>query len=201
MPISRLPPAADLTTLARHVRSDDAALRRARERHLRLAATTDATTTGAMLDWAERGEALTIRTVAGRLVHGRVSFVAGDAVGIGRAWDVEGGDRLGGAVGVGAGITLVPLRAIAVVRVDGPARDVSGTRAAPRPITFATLIGDLAASRAVVSIAVAGEPLLLAGQLRSASAEVLTLRLPGRHPVIAVIGLDQLSELTVLASG
>jgi hypothetical protein len=81
--------------------------------------------------------------------------------------------------------------------VDEPA----GNRKAARPITFAAIVADLAGERARVALTVTGEPALVTGELRSAGAEVVTLRLDGDPPATAHLALAQVSDVTVLASG
>ena len=178
------PLTSDFASLVRQVRDDDAVLARIRERHLRESAAADATLRGVLLDWAERSEPVAVRTSVGRIVRGAIAVVARDAIVVGR--------------------TCVPLRAVAVVRPLEPGRrspDASGDRAPARQTTFAAIVGDLAAARARVALVVSGEPAVLTGVLRSAGVDVVTVRPDGGLATTAMVAIDQLSEVTVLASG
>ena len=162
---------------------------RIRERNLRDAAGAEATLSGILLDLAEAGTAISARTTFGRTVQGRVAVVAGDAV----------------IIETAAGLpTYIRLGALAWVRRhpgSAPPGAAAGDRPAPRPTSFAALVGELATERPRVALAVTGEPALLSGELRSAGSDVLTIRLDGEPPVVAHVALAQVSELTVLASG
>ena len=172
------PLAADFAALLRHVRTDDAVAGRIRERHLRLSAAGDATLAGTLLDLAERGTTVAVRTTAGRMVQGPLTLVGRDVIAIGS--------------------TLVASPAIATVR--GLARrDTSGDRDVADRVTFAAVLGDLAASHARVAVVVAGDPVV--GQLLAAGADILTVRVDGNPPATTLVALAQVSEVTVLASG
>ncbi|MHB8464315.1 MAG: hypothetical protein ACYDH6_18275 [Acidimicrobiales bacterium] len=173
---------ADFASLVRQVRVDDAVVGRTRERHLRASAAADATLLGILVDLAERAVPVAVHTTADRVVRGQVGLVATDVVSI--------------------GATFVPVRAIAAVGLPTRRRrtpDTSGDRGAPGRATFATIVGDLAARRARVTL-VAGAG-VIAGELRSAGRDVLTICLDAVGHATAVVALAQVSELTVLASG
>jgi hypothetical protein len=166
-------------------RAEDAAKARIRERALRASATTDATLAGIVLDLAERAETVSVRTTAGRSLTGRVLAVARDAIAL------EAGDTT----------TYVPLAAIAALRTPaGRVDEPSGSRPLPA-VSLAALLADLAPERPTVRVMIVGDPALWRGELRAVGADVLTLRIAGDPPTTAYIPLDQLSELTVLASG
>jgi len=165
-------------------RAKDAAKARIRERALRASATTDATLAGIVVDLAERAETVSVRTTAGRSLTGRVLAVARDAI----------------ALDAGADTTYVPLVAIAAVRTAAGRVEPSGSRPLPA-VSLAALLADLAPERPTVRVAVAGDPTFWRGELRAVGADTLTLRLAGDPPTTAYVPLDQLSELTVLASG
>ena len=174
----------DFTRLVGEVRAEEAVISRVRERHLRAAASAGATLGGVLLDLAEQDAPVDLRTVAGRTVRGRIVMVATDAIVI---EDSEGA------------VSYVPLRAVSTVRttgrhaVDAPA----GDRAAPRPVTFAVLVAELAGERPQVTISVVGSPDLLTGELRAAGVDVLTVWLDADTPVSALVAYDQIAELTV----
>jgi hypothetical protein len=158
-----------------------------RERNLRAAAVTDATLSGVIVDLAERGETVALRTVQGRTLTGRMTLVARDAV----------------AIESGMGVSYVKLdRVTAVRRAPGlRADEPSGDRPPPRSTSLAALLADLAPQRPRVDLVLAGEPALAVGELRAVGVDVLTVRLDGEPPVTAYFAAAQLSELTVLASG
>ncbi|GAC1589782.1 MAG: hypothetical protein NVS3B21_06710 [Acidimicrobiales bacterium] len=174
---------SDFARLLGDERAADAAKDRVRERHLRESAAADATFLGTALDMAEQGTVVTVTTRTGRSVSGQIGLVATDTLVIGS--------------------TYLPLWAVAAIRRapgmrSGPA---DGDRNAPRVSSFAVLIAELALLRPRVSVAVTGEPALLAGELRAAGTDVITLRLDGEPPVVAYVSLASVSALTVLASG
>ena len=175
---------AGMARLVAEQRAEDAAKARIRERALRTSATTDATLAGIVVDLAEREETVSVRTTAGRSVTGRVLAVARDAV----------------AVEAGPVTTYIPLGAIAVVRSPAGRVEPSGSRSLPQ-VSLAALLAALAPERPTVAVAVEGDPTLWRGELRAVGADTLTLRVAGDPPTTAYIPLDQLSELTVLASG
>jgi hypothetical protein len=178
---------ADLTRLVSDSHAEEAARQRIRERNLRAAAVTDATFSGVVVDLAERGEAVVVRTAQGRTLTGRITLVARDAI----------------AVESGAGVSYVKLdRITAVRRAPGlRADEPSGDRPPPRSTSLAALLADLAQQRPRVALVLAGEPALAVGELRAVGVDVLTVRLDGEPPVTAYFAAAQLSELTVLASG
>lgn len=175
--------ASDFTRLLGDERAADAAKGRIRERHLRESAAADATFLGTALDLAEQGATVTVTTTTGRTVSGTIALVATDTLVVAS--------------------TYLPIRAVVAIRRlpgtrSGPA---DGDRSAPRTSSFAVLVGELALMRPRVAVAVLGEPALLAGELRAAGTDVITLRLDGEPPVVAYVSLGSVSALTVLASG
>lgn len=175
--------ASELARLLGDERAADAAKDRVRQRHLRESATADATFLGTALDLAEQGAIVTVSTTTGRRVSGAIALVASDTVVVGS--------------------TYMPLRAVAAIRRapgtrSGPA---DGDRDAPRVSSFAALVGELALTRPRVVIAVVGEPDLLAGELRAAGTDVVTLHLDSGPHVIVYVSMASVSALTVLASG
>ena len=178
---------ADLTRLVSDSRAEDAARQRIRERNLRAAAVTDATFSGLLVDLAERGETVALRTAHGRTLTGRITLVARDAI----------------ALDSGAGLSYIKLdRITALRRAPGVRADEpSGDRPPPRTTSLAALLADLAPERPRVALVLDGEPALAVGELRAVGVDVLTVRLDGEPPVTAYFAAAQLSELTVLASG
>ena len=175
---------ADLVRLLADERASEAARTRSRERNLRASALTDATLPGVLLDLAERGTRVSLRTVFGRSLAGHVSFVAQD------------------------GIVLDGVMGTSYVRFDGiasfrgatgrPLTEPSGGRRPPRATTLVTLLAELAPERPRVAAAVTGERVLLSGELRAVGTDVITIS-ANDWPVH--LAARHVSELTVLASG
>ena len=178
---------ADLSRLVSDSRAEEAAGQRIRERNLRAAAVTDATFSGVVVDLAERGETVVVRTAHGRTLTGRITLVARDAI----------------ALESGMGVSYIKLDRISAVRRAPGLRgdEPSGDRCPPRSISLAALLADLAQQRPRVALVLAGEPALAVGELRAVGVDVLTVRLDGEPSVTAYFAAAQLSELTVLASG
>ena len=178
----------DLARLIADSRADEAIRARQRERNMRAAAATDATLAGLVLDLAELGGPVTLRTTSGRSLTGRIATVARDAV----VLEVDSGAT-----------SFVRLAAVSSIRRAGGHRlpQVSGDRTPSHAPTLAALLADLAPERPRVALAVHGEPGLVRGELRAAGADVVTVTLDGDLPVTAYFATAQVSELTVLASG
>jgi len=175
---------ADLVRLLAEARASEAARKRSRERNLRAAALTDASLAGVLLDLAEHGARVTVRTVFGRALSGNVTVVAQD------------------------GIVLDSTMGRSYVRLDGiawfrgatprPLTEPAGDRHPPRAVTLAALLADLAPEHPRVAAAVTGERVLLSGELRAVGADVITIAATDGPMHLAA---RHVSELTVLASG
>jgi len=181
----------DLTLLVAESRARDAIRARVRERHLRDAASADATLVGLLLDLAEGEQPLAIWTASGHQVSGRITLVARDAIAIAT---------------VRGPVAYVPTAGLATVRRlphdDRSAADIpAGDRRTARDTTLAAIVTELAIERPRVTAAVWGDPAVLTGELRAGGADLLTLRLDGDPAVTAHVALRQVSLLTVLASG
>lgn len=175
---------AELVRLLGDERAADAARTRARERDLRAAALTDATLPGVLLDAAERGDRVAVRTVSGRALQGHIVLVAQDGI------------VLDGPLGT----SYLPFTGIASFRRPQTRAVIepTGDRPPPRQATITALLAELAPDRPRVAVAVIGEAALVAGELRAASSDVVTITLPEGPLYVAA---RQVSELTVLASG
>ncbi len=186
-PGSGADPSDELARLVADSQASAAARARSRERSLRQQATEEATFTGLLLDLAEDGSEVSIRTRAGRSVYGVIA-------GLGR-------DFILLRTGAGAD-TLVVLRALAAVRrrPGQHAPDTAGARPTAGKTSLAAHLSGLAPERPRVAIAVDGEPMMLNGELRAVGVDVATLRLDGEPPVTAYVALASVS-LVVLASG
>ena len=183
--------AADLARLVGDARQLEESRARAHERHLRAAASAEATLAGVVLDLAEQLVPVSVRMTSGRLLHGRVSVVATDVL----------------VLESGAGIsTYLQVRHVTWIRpaTDAggrPSAEPSGRRPPPRATTFTALVAELAAHRPRVSVMMLGEDVPLRGELRASGTDVLTVFLDGDPPVAVFLATAQVSELTVLASG
>lgn len=191
----------DLGRWAGDARASDAANARSRERWLRRQAAEEATLPGLALDLAERGDAVVLKTTAGRAHRGRLVAVARD-VWVLRS-DFTDGD--GGPDGM-AGATFVATDAIASLRaqpgVSGkPAPEAAGARRVPLAASMADLLTELAVEHPDVRVVVLGEPEAMVGQLRSVGVDVATLRVAGEPPTTVYVRLGSVSELSVLGSG
>jgi len=181
----RHPLDVDLARLVGDEQAGEAARSRARERWLRQQATAEATLVGLLVDLAEEGADVTVRTTSGRAHQGPIVAVGRDFV----------------IVGVSRGHVCITLDALATAR-RRPGRhrsETTGDRPAPRSLTLADHLAALAPEAPRVSLAAAGEPVLLTGELRSVGRDVMTVRLDGEPPVTAYVALRSVSE--VLVSG
>ena len=149
----------ELLRLLDDARADERSDSRERERRLRQAAEEGATLAGTLVDLAEHGTGVTVRTASGRSHHGPVRLVGSDFCVVGEVW--------------------VALRAITTVRPDPAQR--SEPAAGDRPTTDLLLfeaLSRIAPERPRVALVTRnGE--VVAGELRSVGADVVTLRLDG----------------------
>ena len=149
----------ELLRLLDEARADERSGARERERRLRQAAEEGALLAGTLVDLAEHGTGVTVRTAAGRTHHGPVRLVAGDFVVVGEAW--------------------VALRAVTTVRPDPALRHEPA--AGDRPTVDLRLVEALArvaGERPRLALVLRGGE-VVAGELRSVGADVVTLRLDG----------------------
>ena len=159
---------------------DEAAQARSRRRWLEKAATEEATLGGALLDLAERGRPVIVRTLAGRRVTGPIIAFGADFVGI---RDPRLGD------------TLVPTTRIATVQ-PAPGDDLpAGDRRHDVVLAFGDALMELAAERPDVIVG-AGDK-TLRGELRTASTEVVTLAIAGGKRAPSYIALAAIDHVVV----
>ena len=155
---------------------DEAARARSRRRWLENIATEEATLGGVLLDLAERGRPVIVRTLAGHRVTGPIIAVGADFIGI---RDPRLGD------------TLMPTTRIATVQ-PAPGDDLpAGDRRHDVVLAFGDALMELAAERPEVMVGVGDET--LRGELRTASSEVVTLVIADerREPIsIALTAID-----------
>ena len=162
--------------------ADEAARERSQERSLRDAAEQSATFVGVLVDMAERGERVVLRTTTGRMLQGAIRAVGRDFV-------VIAGD---------ASAAFVSLSGVAAVRLHPGRRseDTSGDRAAPVDASFAALLAGVAGDRPRVQVGVTGEPHPVTGELRAVGLDVMTIALDGS--TTAYVPMTNLVELIVL---
>jgi len=179
---------ADLRSVLAEAGVEEAVMARSRERWLRRQAEEEATMSSLLIDAVERGGPVVVRTVAGRSHHGRLTAVAADCC----------------VLRTSAGtVTLLPLRAVTSLR-HGPGRrhrEAATSRRSPVAATFVGLLADLAGERPRVRLACDGNPDVLAGELRAAGADVLTLQQEADPPAIVYVRLASVTEVSLLGSG
>jgi hypothetical protein len=156
--------ALQLHRLVADAAADAAARERAHERALRETAELEATFVGVVLDLAEQGSAVVVRTAAGRTHRGRV-------IGVGT-----------GAIAVrdeGRPPVLIAMAAVTSVRPaasEGRPRDVAGGRPAPLDLSVVPFAGELRSVGAdLVTVRLDGDRRLLAHVPVAAVADVVLL--------------------------
>ena len=176
---------ADLARWTADTRADDAARSRTRERWLRQQASEDARFTGVALDLSERGVAVAVATTSARTLHGHIVAVARDFLTLRH-------DR--------GSSTFLALGAVATIRPEAGHRagDAASNRTSAVDTALADVVSALAAERQRVRVVVEGGGEALAGELRSASNDVVTLRLDGEPPATVYLQLALVRELTLL---
>jgi hypothetical protein len=176
---------AELSRWTSEARTDDAVLSRTRERAMRQLATDEARFTSLVLDMAERGEPVTVRTTTGRTHHGRLVAVATDLVALFTVQETT---------------VLLTYDAIAGIRPAPGFRAAEAT--ADRVPAFHARMSDvlagLAADRPRVQLGLTGGGELIAGELRAVGTDVATVRIDADPPATLYVRLDAVAELTVL---
>lgn len=151
----------ELLRLLDEARADERADARGRERVLRQAAGESATLLGTLLDLAEAGTPVTIRTTDGRSQHGAIRLVGADFLALdGDVW--------------------IATVAVASVR-PGPGGHhppAGGDRSPATDLRLVEALARLAPERPRLALVVEGGD-IVAGELRSVGADVVTLRLDG----------------------
>lgn len=156
---------------------------RSRERSLRRAAAEGATLAGLLVDLAERGSTVVIHTDAGRRHQGVLSAVGGD-------YCVVRSDR-------GSDVH-VRLEAIATVRPHQGERHCvpAGDRTSVVDLLLIEVLGRVVDERPrVVLVTRGGEQ--VAGELRSAGADVVTLALDGGRDQLCCVAAAAITEALV----
>lgn len=149
----------ELLRLLDDARADERGDARARERHLRHVAEEGAHLDGTLVDLAEHGTSVTVRTTSGRSHHGQVLLVGADFCVVGEAW--------------------IARRAITTVRLDPAQRHEPAVGNRPTvDLLLVEALARIAFERPRVAVVTDGGE-LVAGELRSVGADVVTLRLDG----------------------
>ena len=176
---------AELARWSAGARVDDAARARARERWLRQQAAEDARFAGVALDLAERGVAVAVGTTSARTLQGHIVAVARDFLVIRHDGNAS---------------TFVALTSVTTIRPDAGHRsgDAASDRTSPVDTVLADVFIALAADRPRVRVVLEGGGEALAGELRAASGDVVTLRLDGDRPATIYLQLASVRELTVV---
>lgn len=176
---------ADLGRWAAESRASEAAGSRVRERWLRQQASEEARFAGVLVDLAERGAGVAVRTTSGRTLQGRIAAVAGD-------FCVVRHD-----VGLA---TMLRFGAVTSVRPEPGHRsgEADSARLSPPALTLADVLARLAPDRPRLRIVVEGGGEAVAGELRSVGADVATIRLDGDPPGTVFLRLACVREVTLL---
>lgn len=140
--------------LADEARAGEDVRQRAAARWLLRSAAESATFAGTLVDLAERGDHVAVRTRSGRTHRGSISAVGADFVVVAD--------------------TYVRVAAVVAIR-GGPASAATGDRAVPRDVPLSAVLAERAVDRPVVVVVpdAGGEP--VRGELRSAGVDVLTV--------------------------
>lgn len=176
-------PAPDpLLTLLDDAKASDARAARERQRWLRRQAEEEATLVGTLLDLAERGSLLSLRTTTGRAHHGRVVAVGTDFV-------VVGGEGSRTCVRLGA---VSSVRPAAGERHGAP----TGGRTAPLDLLLVEVLAGLAPERPRVAVVTAADG-AVSGDLLAVGADVVTVRLDGNPRTPCYVALAAVLEAVV----
>lgn len=176
---------ADLARWSASARADGAVRSRVRERWLGQLAREEARFAGVALDLAERGVEVGVRTTTGTTLHGWIVAVARDFC----ALRHDDGTA-----------TFLALPAIATVRPEAGHRagEAASERTAPIETDLADVLVLLAGDRPRVRVVVEGGGEALAGELRAAGEDVVTMRLDSDPPATVYVRLASVRELTLL---
>lgn len=182
LPSALVPRHDPLVELLDEARAGEQGAARARQRSLQRQAEEGASLAGTLVDLAERGSPVSVRSTAGRTNHGTVLAVGRDFA----VLRTEDGRDV-----------CICLGAVAVVRPSSAERHVpaTGDRPAPLDLLLVEVLAGLAPERPRVALVVAGQ--LVAGELRAVGADVVTLRLEGDRPSLCYVSTAALEEAAV----
>lgn len=172
--------AARLAAWVATATADAAIEARSRERWLRAAAAGEASFVGVLVDLAERGSAVVVSGVGGRRHRGVVRAV---------------GDGFAVVGLVDGGSVLLPVAGMAAVRAEPRAEPTTGDRAVDLPIGLAEALSALAEDRPRVLVVSTVDASGVAGELRSAGTDVLTVILDGPDRTPVYLPMATIAEL------
>jgi len=175
-------PLAGLSKWVAEGQVDAAAAERARQRWLERQASESATLSGVLLDLAERGNPVAIRSLGQANIRGHVVALGADFV-------VVREERLGDV--------FVPLRSLALVRSAPDAQPVVGARHVTIMVVLAEALVDMAAERALVRISTAGEE--VRGELRGAGLDVVAVATDAARASLVHIATDAIDHVVLLS--
>ncbi|MEQ8839434.1 MAG: hypothetical protein RIB98_00485 [Acidimicrobiales bacterium] len=173
-------PLSGLSAWLAEGRVDDAAAERTRQRWLERQAAADATVAGVLLDLAERGSPVTVRTLGGRTARGRVAALGVDFVAV---REPSRGD------------VVIPTGRVATVRTAPGEDPTVGDRPPTLDVALVDALVELAVDRPPVLVSVAGDE--LRGDLHSAGTDVIALRLDAVPPSIVHVAIAALDHLVL----
>lgn len=165
--------------LADEAAAADAARERSRARSLRQQAAEEATLAGTLLDLAESGTDVALRSRSGRVHRGRITGVGDDVVAVGETW--------------------VRLAAVVAVRTAESRAAPAGRsdRGDVHRVRFAEALAALAPDRrSILVVPITGEP--VRGTLVAVGVNVLTVALDAADRGRCVVALDAVSEVVLL---
>ncbi|HUF33486.1 MAG TPA: hypothetical protein VMN58_09800 [Acidimicrobiales bacterium] len=156
---------------------------RDRERALRHVAEDGASLGGALLDLAEQGTPVTVRTRSGRTHHGSL-------VGVGDDFCVLQAAR--------GSLTYLATDTVTTVRPQPGERHpvATGDRKAPRDLRLVELLASALAERPRLALVLSGGE-VVAGELRAVGTDVVTLRLDGDPRALCYVSAGNIAEATV----
>jgi hypothetical protein len=172
--------AAALASFVGDAKADEAATARSREAFLRRTAAEDGSFAGVLVDLAERGTPVLVAGAAGRRQRGTLTAVGADFVVLRTA---EGHE------------VLLAHRGISSVTPEAGADEVAGDRVVAVPVGLGEALAVLAEERPRVLVVTVGTDGGVAGELRAAGRDVVSVRLEGPDRRTAYVPLANLAEV------
>ncbi len=174
-------PLAGLSRWLADYQVDEAAAARARQRSLEQQAAQESSIAGVLLDLAERGRPVTIKTAGGQVCYGQIVAVGADFVFV---RDENEGDL------------LIPTTAIATIGTVATDRPVTGDRPLSSVVLTDTL-DELVADQAHVAVSVGDE--CVRGLLQTAGSDVIAVAVDEARRDRIHIATAAIDHLAVLA--
>ena len=174
-------PLAGLSSWLADYQVDEAAAARARQRSLEQQAAQESSIAGVLLDLAERGRPVTIKTAGGQVCYGQIVAVGADFVFV---RDENEGEL------------LIPTTAIATIGTAATDRPVTGDRPLSS-VVLADTLDELVADQAHVAVSVGDE--CVSGLLQTAGADVIAVAVDEARRDRIHIATAAIDHLAVLA--